>query len=225
MLFDGYIPLMAKQLDIAQGKVPNPSKYINGSSVALSSIQFGSDEVDPLVIEVIKGLKPKRTICDLGCGTADRLIKVCQATGLPGLGLDDDSGAFRLAARLTRDNPNISVEKGDVSHLKGIWEDVEILMQSFMLHDINPESEALRMLKSYKDHFPHCKYLIVVDIVAIEDDSSVHMPGFDYVHGLQNIEPRKYQEVVSLFQKAGYKIKKEYQVGMPHTYLWILARN
>lgn len=225
MLFDGYGPLMAKQVDIAQGNILKPSKYINGSSVALSSIQFGADEIDPLVIDVIKGLKPKRTICDLGCGTADRLIKVCQATGLPGLGLDDHSGAVRLAARLTRDNPHISVEKGDVSHLKGVWEDVEILMQSFMLHDIVPESEALQTLKSYKDHFPHFKYLLIVDIVAIEDDSLVHMPGFDYIHGLQNIEPRKYQETLSLFQKSGYKIKKEYQVGMPNTYLWLLARS
>lgn len=224
MLFDGYSPLMANQLDIAEGKVPEPSKYINGSSVALSSIQFG-EEVDSLIIETVKGLKPKRTICDLGCGTADRLVKVCGATGLPGLGLDDHAGTLRLASLMTKNYPQISVEKGDVSHLKGVWEDVEILMQSFMLHDIDPEVEAVQMLKSYKDHFPHFKYLIVVDIVAIEDNSQEHMPGFDYVHGLQSIEPRKYQETLSLFHKAGYKIKKEVQIGMPNTYLWVLARS
>jgi hypothetical protein len=41
MVFEGYGELMAKGVLIASGKIDNPEKYLNGESIALSSIQFG----------------------------------------------------------------------------------------------------------------------------------------------------------------------------------------
>ena len=116
------------------------------------------------------------------------------------------------------------LEQADVAHLKGVWEDVEIIMQSVMIHDIADEAECIKMLQSYSTHFPNFKYLLIVDVVAAEDGSSSYMPGFDYVHGLQGVEPRKYQENIALFQKAGYRIEREYPVGLPNTFLWLLSR-
>jgi hypothetical protein len=214
MLFEGYGRLMAQQKD----NLASPSKYINGAAIALASIQFGKEHIDPLVVETIHNLKPRRTICDLGCGTADRLVKVCQTLQVPGLGLDNHPEALKLF----KNHPLISIEQADVSHLKGVWEDVEILMQSFMAHDIAVDDDCIAMLKSYTQHFPNFKYLIIVDIVAPEDDSSSHMPGFDYIHGLQGIETRKYNHMISLFEKAGYQIVQEHHTGMPNTYLWLL---
>ena len=223
MVFEGYGELMAKGALIASDKIADPEKCLNGESIALSSIQFGEKAVDPLVIDVVKKLKLKGTICDLGCGSADRLLKLCKATSLPGLGLDANSEAVKIAKKLTESNPSISIQKADAANLDGIWEDVQVLMQCFMTHDIFPDEQFVRSLSSYRKNFPNMKYFIVIDIVAPEEDLASHMPGYDYVHGLLGIETRKHARFASLFAKSGYKIHEEFPIGMPNTYLWVLS--
>lgn len=222
MLFDGYGELFAQGIPLALEKNTSPEKYMNGASIAEASIQFGEHTVDPLVTYIISKMKLTGTICDLGCGTADRLLKVCNATSLPGLGLDINSEAIRLAKELTQNNPLIQVEKADVSNLDGVWEDVQLAMQSFMTHDIYPDQNCIDMLRSYKSNFPCMKYLLIIDITAPEDDLSSFMPGYDYVHGLQSIETRQHKRTVELFKKAGYVVFEEISIDMPNTYLWIL---
>lgn len=221
MVFEGYGELIAKGVPIAFGKIDKPGKYLNGASIALSSIQFG-EKVDPIVVDVVKKLQIKGTICDMGCGSAYRLLKLCKATSLPGLGLDASHEAVKIARKLTAENPLINIEKGDAENLEGIWEDVQVLMQCFMTHDIFPDEKFIQSLSSYRKNFPNLKYFIVIDIVAPEEDHTSHMPAFDYVHGLLGIETRKYDHFTLLFSKAGYKMVKEIQIDMPNTYVWVL---
>lgn len=52
------------------------------------------------------------------------------------------------------------------------------------------------------------------------------MPGFDYVHGLQGITPRSYEETIETFIKADFKILKELAVpNMPNTFIWVVKQN
>jgi len=222
MLFEGYGELFANGVSIARGKTQNPAKYINGASVAFSSIQFGEKAVDPVVVDTIHKLRTKGTVCDLGCGSAHRLTKICQTLSLPGLGLDADHEAVKLAKNLAKENSSIEIEQADVTQLDGVWEDVEVVMQNFMTHDIAPEENCIQTLRSYKNNFPHMKYFIIVDIVAPPQDFSSHMPGYDYVHGLLGIETRTYEQTTSLFSRAGYKFAREIKLDMPNTYLWVL---
>jgi hypothetical protein len=222
MIYDGYGKLMATGVSIALGKVSRPEKYINFASIALSSIQFGEEKVDPIVSEVVKKIKMKGTICDLGCGTAYRLLKLCQETSLPGLGLDADEAVVKIAKSKTEKYPCINIEKADVANLEGIWEDVQILMQSFMTHDIFPDVKLVESLRSYRKNFPNLQYFLIIDIVAPEDNFDSHMPAYDYVHGLIGIETRRYDRFTSLFEKAGYEIFNEVPIDLPNTYLWVL---
>jgi len=221
MVFDGYGELMAKGAPIALGKVKHPEKYLNGASIALSSIQFG-EKADSIVIEMVKKLKFNGTICDLGCGSADRLFKLCKATSLKGLGLDASTEAVNIAKKLTKKHPKISIEKADVRNLKGVWEDVQMLMQCFMTHDIIPDEQFIESLSGYRKNFPNLKYFLVIDIVAPEANLASYMPAYDYVHGLLGIETRRYDRFTSLFLKAGYKIFKKAVIDLPNTYLWVL---
>lgn len=221
MVFNGYAKLMANGIPISQGKVKKPEKYLNGSAIALSSIQFG-EKVDPIVAETIKRLRLKGTICDLGCGSANRLLNLCKMTSLPGLGLDSNNEAIRIAKERTTNYPAISIEKADGANLEGVWEDVQILMQSFMTHDIFPDEKFISSLNGYLKNFPNLKYFLVIDIVAPEDNLASHMPAYDYVHGLLGIETRQHDRFTSLFIKSGYKISQEIAIDMPNTYLWVL---
>ncbi len=221
MVFDGYGELMAKGVPIAFDKIKKPEKYLKGAAIALSSIQFG-EKVDPVVAEVIKKFRLKGTICDVGCGSADRLLRLCKETSLPGLGLDSSQEAVTIAKKAAKNHQNINIECANAAKLEGVWEDVQLLMQCFMTHDIFPDDQFVESLSSYCKNFPNLKYFLVIDIVAPEDSFESHMPAYDYVHGLLGIETRKYERFTSLFLQAGYKIAKEISIDMPNTYLWVL---
>lgn len=221
MVFDGYGELMAKSVPIAFNKVKKPEKYLNGAAIALSSIQFGA-KVDPVVAEVIKKLRLQGTICDVGCGSADRLLRLCKETSLPGLGLDSSHAAVAIAKKAVENNQKVHIEYANAANLEGVWEDVHLLMQCFMTHDIFPDDQFIESLSAYRKNFPNLKYFLVIDIVAPEDSLESHMPAYDYVHGLLGIETRKHERFTSLFLQAGYKIAKEVPIDMPNTYLWVL---
>ena len=221
MVFDGYGKLMANGVPIAFNKIKKPEKYLKGSAIALSSIQFG-EKIDPVMTEVIKKLRLKGTICDVGCGSADRLLRLCKETSLPGLGLDSCQEAVAIARKAAKVHQNINIEYGNALNLEGIWEDVQLLMQCFMTHDIFPDDQFIESLSSYRKNFPNLKYFLIIDIVAPEDSFASHMPAYDYVHGLLGIETRKHERFTSLFLKAGYKIVEEVSIDMPNTYLWVL---
>lgn len=223
MSFDGYGQLMANGVQIASGKTLDLDKYSNRSTVALSSVQFREKKVDPIMIETIKELQVKGTICDLGCGSGELLLKICKDTSLLGLGLDLSEDAVEIAKNKTVGFPNISIEKGDATDLQGVWEDVQILVQTFMTHNIFPDEKFIESLRAYRRNFPNLKHFLVVDIVAPEEDFATYMPAYDYIHGLLGVETRQYDRFTSLFTKAGYTISKTIAIDMPNTYFWILS--
>lgn len=221
MAFNGYGELMAKGIPVAFNEIQRREKYQNGAAIALASIQFG-EKADPVIMDVIKKLRLTGTICDIGCGSADRLLKICQETSLPGLGLDASRKALAIARRATQKHKNIRIEYANAVKLEGVWEDVQLIMQCFMTHNIIPNEQFIKSLSSYRKNFPNLKYFLILDIVAPEDSFESHMPGYDYTLGLLGIETRKYGQFNMLFVKSGYKIVKKITIDMPNTYLWVL---
>lgn len=218
MLLGGYGNLMVRSI------VEKPTRFpIHDTEVAKASVPFGKNSIDPIVLEEISFLSPSKTICDLGCGIPNRLIDFCTRFRIEGLGLDYSEKTLNIGKRLTKRYRNISLEREDITKLQKIWPNVDILMQYFVLHDITPVSKCISVLNSYRIHFPNFRYFVYIDIVFSPDDSE-HMPGFDYVHGLQNIQTRTYKETIDLFKEASLSIYKERRIdALPNTYLWILT--
>jgi len=223
MLFEGYGKLISHQVELTLETCKFDHNYINYNAIAEASINFGEESIDPLVIDIIKKLEIIGTICDLGCGCGTRLIKICKQLKIPGLGFEINNKAVSECRKKAKEMLNFEVHKCDITNLQGIWEDVTILMQSFVLHDIASQDRCISIFSSYKQTFPNMKYFLSIDIISPSKDHPLHMPGFDYVHGLQGITTRNYQETIDLFTKAGYSIFKEYPINeMPNTFLWIL---
>lgn len=205
----------------------NPESFhysdIDFANVAISSIDFGKDDLDPLLFDIFKKINTKGTICDLGCGTGEKLIKICQLTNSPGLGIEQNVEVIKQSKKYLKNYSNIEIIQNSITTLEGIWEDVTIGMISFVLHDINCEQECINILHSYQSHFPRMQYLVVIDIVSPSEKTPTIMPGFDYVHGLQGILPRNYEETIKVFNNANYNISKEISVpNLPNTFIWIL---
>lgn len=228
LLYDSYSGLFAMQTKLAHDKSIPFHKAIDFKSMALASDQIASDLLlDPILINLFNQIKVSGTICDLGCGSGERLSNLCKELNVPGLGIEYCSESLKLAQNRFGDLP-IQFEVGDVSELKGVWKDVQIVMQSFMTHDLFPASKCAPILKSYQLNFPNMKYLVILDVVSNDYSSEHHTPGFDYVHGLQGIETYNYGRVIEVYLQAGYEVENEFKIPiLPNAYLWQLkpARN
>ena len=224
MLFDGYGDLMAKQSKIVNKKIRNPEKLINGPSVSKSAVLLSQNLIDPILLNEIKNVNFAGTICDLGCGYARMLTKACEVTGNSGLGFDSEYIVIeQIKKKLGDKQSSISVELGDISNLIGTWDHVDVLMQCHVFHDFNPMENAVNILRSYLSNFPNLKYFFFIDTVSPSEKNNNILPGFDYIHGLQGMLMRTYDETLILFNLSNYEIFKEIPIpDMPNTFMWIL---
>lgn len=223
---NGYRKLFCKQSELLKNPSKMKSKDIDFAAVALASIDFGANDLNPIIMDIFKTLNPQGTICDLGCGTGEKLISICNATNSPGLGIEKSAHVINNIKNSYKTTLNIEFIQDDITTLKDIWEDVDIAMMSFVCHDINSSSECIKILQSYQLSFPRMRCLIVIDIVSPSEKMPTIMPGFDYVHGLQGMSPRNYEQSIETFEKACYTIVQEISVpNMPNTFIWILKPN
>lgn len=224
MLFDGYGQLMAAQKKIARNQIKLPFKLMSIDAITESSIHFGKNTVDPLIAKVFERIQTKGTICDLGCGLGTRLAWLCQTTGNPGLGFENDDKAVQTSRKKFKKEKLISFEKGDIAKLDGVWEDVTVVMQYFVFHDFVKKKECISILNSYLHNFPNLKCFIYVDIVAPSDAKNQMMPGYDYVHGLLGISTPTYEDTMALFEQSNYSVMEEIPVpDLPNTFAWLLC--
>lgn len=220
--FIGYRKLLAKQDLLLNHPEQWDDSEIDYQSVAVSSINFGHRFVDPILVEIVKEIQPRGTICDLGCGTGEKLVNFCAAAQTSGLGFENDRKVVDDSKTFTKGHPEIEIIQADITKLKGIWEDVEMGFIGMVLHDFD-EKKCVTFLKSLAEHFPWMRSLIIFDIVTMSQEVPTILPGFDYVHGLQGIRPRTHRENLEVFEKAGYALRKEVVVPhMPNTYIWVL---
>jgi len=221
---EGYKKLIAKQTQLLHDPKSYKNTDIDFSKIAQASIQFGEENLDPLLLDIFRSLKPKGTICDLGCGTGEKLVKICKKTHSSGLGIEQNRHVIKESKKYTKNSPQVDIIRGSIDSLKGVWEDVTVAMISFVFHDIPSKKECSKMINSYLTHFPRLHHLIVVDIVSPSPQVPTNLPGFDYVHGLQGFSPRNYEETLDTFIKGQYNIDQEIVVpNMPNTFIWILS--
>ncbi len=223
MLFEGYGPLMAMQTKIVKGKIFNPQKLLNGAAIADASIQFSENTVIPILVKEMKELKIKNKICDFGCGSAVHLVKICQLLNLDGLGIDLDPNAIKIAKKSTANNKRITILQENITLIKEIDFEVEAVMQCHVMHDINPAAYCIKIINTTLKCFPNLKYFFYVDVVSPSEKIKSFMPGFDYVHGLQGIKTRNYEETIQMLKSTNFEICKEMQIpSMPNTFYWLL---
>lgn len=220
--FIGYRKLLAKQYELLNAPKNWSENDIDYESIAAYSIGFGEENINEVLKETLNQVNAKGTLCDLGCGSGAKLHHFCELFNLAGLGIDKDPGVIKKATRGNQ-NPNIEFINSDIRDLNGVWEDVEIVISNFVIHDMNNEKSCKKFLNSIGKRFPRYRCLIISDIVSYSESQPGIMPGFDYVHGLQGFVPRSLEETQKLFRKSGFEILKEEPVlGMNNTFIWVL---
>ncbi len=222
IFFSGYGNLVLNQTKIAKNKIKEKSKLINGSSVSKAAISISEKTIDPILIQEVLKVNLSGTICDVGCGYATMLSKICKKTGNAGLGFDSESKVIKQA-RSKLIKTNVHLEIGDISNLQGVWNDVVILIQCHVLHDFTPNEKCVGIINSYILNFPNMRCFFYIDTVAPSISKDRIFPGFDYVHGLLGIPTRTYEETIEMFSDSMYEVVKEIRLELPNTFMWLLV--
>lgn len=223
MLFDGYADLIAHQNQISNKEINNPAYFIRGSSISKAAVELAKNTFDPILMNEFSNLKISGLICDLGCGYGKMLSQICQQTGNPGLGFDNEQHVVHEAQKIFQET-NISIQHKDIMNIQGLWEDVSALIQCHVLHDVRPDECCINIINSYLNNFPKLKYFFYLDTVSPSHSHNSILPGFDYVHGLLGLVPRTYEETINMFSQSHYNVFKEIAIPLlPNTFLWILT--
>jgi hypothetical protein len=223
LIYDGYRYVLANQLKTIGDEVHDFSKWVDWEAVARASIPFGENTIDPMVSEMIHSMQIQGTICDLGCGAATRLINLCHTTRTKGLGIEFADETVELAKKNTKNIEQISIEKGNIMNLRSVWEDVNLIMQFFVMHDVTPNEKCRCVIDSYVKAFPNVDRFIYTDIVAPSESVPTQLPGFDYVHSLLGVQTRSYEETMRIFEASKFRIVQEEAIlNLPNTFIWVL---
>lgn len=225
---DSYSDLMGYWLQSDATVLPDFGKVVKGDTVAIASAAVGNRYLDDDVLALFGDLKPRGTLCDIGCGNARRLIRLCKEFGLNGIGIDISEGALQAAephvTEARRSGLEARVEHGDATRLQGSYPDVSIVMQTFMTHHIMPDNFCESVLRTYPITFPNAEYFLFFDTTTSEEKPHAQLfaPGFDYIHRLQGLRPRTRSEILSVFEDARFELLKEVILRVPNSYAWVL---
>jgi SAM-dependent methyltransferase len=205
----------------------------NGAATARSSAMIGAYHVDnilnPLILQ-----SDFRTICDLGCGAATRLIHVAQQRrDITARGIEVNARSVEVArgaiaaSGLTR---RIEVIQADVKNLdgaSGVGAGVDLLVMCFMGHDLWPWECVTKIFTGFRRVFPECQRFLLADTVRGNalawDEIPVFQLPFESVHSIQRQTIPSVSDWERLFDATGWQIQQLVQLGVPNSVVFEIA--
>ncbi|MCX6989760.1 MAG: class I SAM-dependent methyltransferase [Chlamydiae bacterium] len=222
LIYNGYRQVLSNQMKIAQDQPAQYRDLMDEIAISKASSHMGNTFFYDKLLKILKINSIKGTICDLGCGNASTLIHLCKMTKLPGLGFDFSSSSIEIAKSSLNANDRITLQVQDISNISEIYPEVEVVLQSFVMHDFS-DNMCKRMIGSLLKSFPNAKTVIYIDAVSPENGNLFQLPGFDFVHSLLGIKPRTVAETSRLLAESGLQIMNQEPIfGLTNCYIWTL---
>ncbi|MBM3251972.1 MAG: methyltransferase domain-containing protein [Candidatus Omnitrophica bacterium] len=220
-----YAPLfMELEFLLAKKKKYGIDIYKNKSLVAKASAETEEWVPYPIVKEIIKKYKFKNVL-DLGCGSAEFLIKLCRDNlNLTGYGIDISDEALKYAQeRIDHNNlkGRINLAQLDLNNIGGNLEDwtkkIDVITSMFVFHEfINPQDKGitnlLNILQQLKTQFKD-SYLIICELCKKTPEKLRERPSLiaehHLFHALSGQVLLTGEEWESIFNKTSWRIVEE----------------
>jgi phenylpyruvate C(3)-methyltransferase len=206
----------------------------DGESIAIASREQGSVMVDPYFEKVINEL-PFKTVVDLGCGSAERLIKLAKKyPNMRGIGIDINAKAVKFAQSCVAQeelSARITILHGDMTHLEAQsgFEEVDTLFSFFSGHDMWPKENCLRLMQNLRVCFPNLKRFLLCDTyrsnVVLSGNIPVFTLGFETVHAVAGQYVPSLIEWMDLFASSRWRCVQQYYVEAPFSTIFDLRPN
>ncbi|MEV6558535.1 class I SAM-dependent methyltransferase [Nocardia sp. NPDC051756] len=196
----------------------------DSAAIAVACRDINKNFFDPVFSAVMAPLEFTK-VADLGCGSAERLIKVLgwhpTATGL---GIDIAGGALRLAQE--------SVDAAGLSYRVSLiqddataprphpeFTDVDLLTCFLMGHDMWPRDECVASLRKLRAAFPNVKRLLLGDTARTtslpDTDIPVFTLGFEVAHRMMGVYLPTLEEWSGVFAEGGWRLIRQHLVPLP----------
>lgn len=198
--------------------------YIRSGDLIAKGSYYTGRKNYPWVIENMKKLGIKK-VADLGCGSADVLISLCEEDkNLMGVGVDISNDALKEAKKRINKkgfDKRISLVQGDLYKPETFSKelsDVDGFNAIMVMHEFlrDGKEKVIQMFKNMKKEFKG-KYFFLGEFDCLEDDEYQKLPYPDRIHFLfyqHIIHPLTWQgltykeEWLDIFKKANVELIK-----------------
>ena len=204
----------------------------NGAAIASGSARIGSFHVDPILFPYALQ-RAGSSVVDLGCGSGQRLIAMAKADiSLRATGIEIDPTVVEIGKQLIdRENvgDRVQIIRADVTRLEeGEWRDIpqDLIMMSFMGHDMWPHENAVRVFAQLRRSFGRCRCFLMSDTVRGNEmlsDTPIFTKGFALSHALMGKYVPRIDEWDDLFVETGWTLIARQSLGVPDTYMFDLV--
>lgn len=236
-LIKGYGHLLQNLADLARRANRPPDNddpsFVRRSlkHIAMAGRDYGSQLVDPYFEDVLNE-QHFTVACDLGCGSAERLLKIAKKhPGIRGIGLDIDAGVVTLARDRIREESledRVVAVAGNVTDLspRPEFDDVDLLFCFFIGHDLWPRARCQQVLQRLLNIFPKAQRFLLCDTYRSDAAPSPHIPtftlGFELTHAVMGQYIPSEAEWLALFEDTGWRCVGRQEVGIPFSAIFDL---
>ena len=204
----------------------------DGKYIAMAGRDYGEQFVD-CDFEALLNPSPDDILCDLGCGSAGRLIGLVKKhRGLRGIGIDIDAGAVGLAQDSVRREgleDQVQIISGDITALgsHARFADVTLLCCFFMGHDLWPRDRCLRVLNGIRACFPNVTRFLLCDTYNSELKPALDTPiftlGFEFLHSVMGQYIPSLREWSEIFSESQWRCQDVRTIGIPYSAIFVLS--
>jgi SAM-dependent methyltransferase len=180
--------------------------------------------LDPTVDELLADVT-FRTVADLGCGSADRIIALARRhERARAIGVDIAPGALAVAGKAVAEaglTDRVSLIRDDALDLGAHpgYAEVDLLMSFLMGHDFWPREECVRRLRRLREVFPRAGTFILADTARSSDvrgaDIPLFTPGFELIHAVMDQYLPTLAEWDSVLAESGWRCVERRLVDPP----------
>lgn len=202
-------------------------------AIGLATRDLGDRFFDAPYFELLDEIEFSK-VADLGCGSAERLIKTAiTRPNASGVGVDLSLRALGLATEAVANagvTDRVSLVQADARNLSPRieFEDVDLVTSFLMGHDFWPREECVKSLHCMHEAFPNVKYFVLCDTYRSEKVPSRDLPmftlGFEIGHALMGKYLPTLEEWCDVFADGGWKCIERRDISMPQsTSAFVLA--
>jgi phenylpyruvate C(3)-methyltransferase len=235
-LVKGYGSLLQNLAELAKcsnRSVDNDLSFVHRSlnHIAIAGRDYGSQFVDRYFEDLLDE-QAITVACDLGCGSAERLLKMAKKyPGARGIGIDVSKEVLavaqnRIEAESLQDR--LMVIEADMKSLSPRQEfaDVSLLFSFFLGHDLWPRPRCKEVFERLFTIFPHVQRFLFCDTYRSVATTSPDIPtftlGFELTHAVMGQYIPSEAEWLTLFEETGWRCVAKLEVEIPFSAIFDL---
>jgi hypothetical protein len=199
--------------------------------IAIAGSDYGAQFVDRYLDEMVNQ-RSFSVACDLGCGSAERLLDLAQKhPEIRGVGIDISGEAITIAEHKIKEaalGARITVLMKDVKDLarSAAFTDVDLLLCFFMGHDLWPRKRCAAVLRELLSVFPRVQRFLFCDTYRSEAPLTPDLPtftlGFELTHAVMGRYIPSEAEWLALFEETGWQCVGKMEVELPFSAIFDL---